>query len=330
MEKLKIYVTARVAEILEKDAEGFEFFKRDGRTLNKNALLTRLVVNYYNQFAREQSALMQLLKARIAASAQLAPRALDSLCAGLCETLGERNAAPEGENFGALVSLKPTKDSEPVLEYIERYELAGRTLSAYFRGMFASYAALPQDKREEIIFKPQFDAVMRAIREKKRIFVTMNNDVRERFELSPYTIARSKEELHLYVVGAAKSCTTVRLSRISSVRQLTAEASFTPAQLATIGKMLKYGPQFIYRANEGEAMVELTARGIKKFQKMYVHRPVPTRINNNCFYFDCSHMQLVQYFVRFGEDAKIVYPKHVADEVYGFHRRALERYKKIP
>ena len=34
MEKIKIYVTERIANILEKDAEGFEFFKK-GRAHGK-------------------------------------------------------------------------------------------------------------------------------------------------------------------------------------------------------------------------------------------------------------------------------------------------------
>ena len=45
MEKLKIYVTPRIAQILLKDTEGFEFYKTDVSTLNRNALLTKLIVN---------------------------------------------------------------------------------------------------------------------------------------------------------------------------------------------------------------------------------------------------------------------------------------------
>ena len=50
LDKIKINVTAHTAAILQKDAEAFEFFKKDGRTLNKNALLTRLIVNFDESF----------------------------------------------------------------------------------------------------------------------------------------------------------------------------------------------------------------------------------------------------------------------------------------
>jgi len=327
-EKLKIYVTARIAEILTKDAEGFEFFKKDGRTLNKNALLTKLVVNYHTQFAKEQEEMLAFLTKRMPADAAKNESRLNALCFDVCERINERNAAPDGEKFNALVSLKPTRESEPVLDFIERYELAGRTLSEYFRSMFASYAALPQDKREEIIFKPQYDAIMKAIKEKKKIFLTMNNNRGTNIETSPYALSRSKEELHVYLIAAGKACTTVRLSRIASVRQLTADATFSEQQIKTAEKMIAYGAQFPYRPDEETVVVELTPKGIDKFKKIYVHRPIPSKVENNRYYFDCSYIQIVQYFIRFGSDAKILSPQCVINDVCSFYRRALNRYEK--
>ncbi len=328
MEKLKIYVTERIASILEKDAEGFEFFKKDGRTVNKNALLTNLIVNYHKSFTQQQTELVNFFKNKISSSVTVNEKALNGLCFDLCERLNERSAAPNGEKFDKLVSLKPTKESQPIIDYIENYCLMGRTLSEYFRSMFASYAALPQDKRELIIFRQQYEAVMRAIREKKRVFITTRRGFNQKIDCAPYDVANSKEELHCYVLAAAKSCSPIRLSRIVSVTQLAIDAEFTQSQIATFEKMKTYGPQFIYGQNDEEVLVELTAKGIDKFKRIYVHRPVPVRVENNYYYFNCSHSQIVQYFVRMGADAKIVYPQRVRDEVYNFHRRALDRYSK--
>ena len=48
-DKIKIYVTAQIAETLRKDAESFEFFKKDGRTdsshLSHNVRGLRTVCN---------------------------------------------------------------------------------------------------------------------------------------------------------------------------------------------------------------------------------------------------------------------------------------------
>lgn len=328
MEKIKIYVTERIANILEKDAEGFEFFKKDGRTVNKNALLTNLIVNYHNSFTRQQNELLTFFKSRISSSAAIGEKTLNGMCFDLCEKLNERSAAPNGEKFDKLISLKPTKESEPVIDFIESYCLAGRTLSEYFRSMFASYAALPQDKRELIIFKRQYEDITRAIKEKKRVFITTRRGGGQKLDCAPFGVANSKEELHCYVLVAAVACKPVRLSRIVSVTQLAADAYFTEEQLEIFEKMKTYGPQFIFRPHEKEVLVELTERGIDKFMKIYVHRPVPIRVEGNLYYFNCAHTQIVQYFVRFGGDAKVIYPQSVRDEICSFHRRALDRYSE--
>lgn len=323
-EKLKIYVTPRIAEILAKDTEGFEFYKKDGRTLNKNALLTKLVVNYHNKFAREQEELFAFLKERIHTAA--AANTIDGLCFDILEKLNERNAAADGEKFNVLVSLKPTRESQPVLDYIEQYALSGRTLSEYFRSMFASYASLPQDKREEIIFQPQYDAIVRAIREKKKVFLSTTGR-KTNMEIAPYAIANSKEEMHLYVLGVQKTCAPLRLSRITKVTRLSADAVFTEENVKLAEKMIKYGPQFNYRADEREVVVELTQKGVERYKKIYVHRPVPDRVEGNRYIFHCSYTQIVQYFVRFGGDAEVVSPQEVRDMVVSFHRWALWRYE---
>ncbi len=328
MEKLKIYVTERIANILDKDAEGFEFFKKDGRTVNKNALLTNLIVNYHNGFMQQQTELMNFFKKKISSTATVTEKVLNGLCFDLCEKLNERSAAPNGEKYDKLVSLKPTKESEPIIDYIESYCLAGRTLSEYFRNMFASYAALPQDKRELIVFKKQYDAVTKAIKEKKRVFITTRWGFNQKIDCAPYGIANSKEELHCYVLAATRSCNPIRLSRIVSVTQLAVNAEFTQKQIDLFEKMKTYGPQFIYAPDEEEVLVELTAKGIDKFKRIYVHRPVPVKVENNYYYFNCSHSQIVQYFVRLGADARIVYPARVRDQIFNFHRRALDRYTR--
>ncbi len=327
MEKIKIYVTERIAGILEKDAEGFEFFKKDGRTVNKNALLINLIVNYNDVFTRQQTEFAEFLKRKISPSG-LSEKALGSLCFDICERLNERSAAPDNEKFDRLVSLKPTRESEPIIGYIENYCLNGRTLSEYFRSMFASYAAMPQDKREQIIFKRQYEAVLKAIKERKRVFITTRRSADRKTECAPYALATSKEELHCYVLVARGTCTTVRLSRIVSVTLLATEAKFLPEEVATFEKMKAYGPQFIYRKGEGEVLVELTDRGVEKFGSIYLHRPVPVRVEGNSYYFNCAHTQIIQYFIRLGEDAKIVYPQRVRDAVSSFHHRALMRYTK--
>ena len=63
------------------------------------------------------------------------------------------------------------------------------------------------------------------------------------------------------------------------------------------------------------------------FRAMYVHRPVPTKIDVDRYHFNCSYMQLFQYFVRFGKDAFIVKPAELRDRIKRFYAAGIRSYK---
>ena len=326
-EKLKINVTKRTADILEKDAESFEFFKADGRTLNKNALLTQLIVNYYERFRTQEEELFSYLMGAVGKETHLKKGELETMCRTIASHVRKREAAPLKERFDCTVSVKPTRASEPVLDYIEAYLLGGSSLSEYFRNLFSSYAALPQDEREKIVFRPQYEALERAIAAKKKVFLSTQRTREKGYELSPYRIAASKEELHCYLLAArGNECVPIRLSRILSVTPLAKDAEFSPEQLSLFARMLAFGPQFRYGKREEEAVVQFTAHGMEMYRALYVHRPVPVSVENNTFTFACSHQQLMQYLVRFGRDAFVVRPASLRERIRTFYALAGKKY----
>ena len=326
-DKIKINVTKRTADILEKDAEGFEFFKADGRTCNKNALLTRLVVNYHEQFRKQENEQREYLRRTIGAAAYISKADLETLCRTISAHTQKKKAAPLAERFECTVNLKPTRESQPVIDFIEQYLLEGSTLSEYFRNLFSSYAALPQDEREKIVFRPQYEALERAIAAKKKVFLTTQRTREKGYELSPYRIAASKEELHCYLLAArGNECVPIRLSRILSVTPLAKDAEFSPEQLSLFARMLAFGPQFRYGKREEEAVVQFTAHGMEMYRALYVHRPVPVSVENNTFTFACSHQQLMQYLVRFGRDAFVVRPASLRERIRTFYALAGKKY----
>ena len=327
-EKIKVNVTARTAEILEKDAEAFEFFKKDGRSLNKNAFITKLIVNYSEKFRKRQAELLLMVRDKAAEYVRMDEVRLEHMCRALAAGLNKREAAPFGEKFDKVVAVKPTKESAPVIAYAEKYEMKGSSLSEYFRNMFSSYAALPQDEREKIIFMPQYVALMEAIKAKKQVFVTTSH-ARQK-QVAPYAFACSKEELHCYLLGTADkgACVPLRLSRVVSVVRLEEDAVFDKEQVAMFARMTAFGPQFSYGKAETTAAVRLTERGKSMFTALYVHRPVPVKTEGDMFYFDCSHMQLAQYFVRFGKEAFVVEPLELRRRIKRFFLAGLKSYNE--
>ena len=326
-DKIKAGVSARVAEILDKDAEAFEFFKKDG-SLNKNAFVTRLIVNYNAAFRAREARIFDVLKSGMEGKSGMGGEKLNFLCRELVLKLERRGY--EGVKSDKTVSVKPTRESAPVIDYIENYCLSGGSLSEYFRNMFTAYTSLPQDEREKIIFLPQYNAITQAIAQGKQLFlVTSGSSDGRRMQVQPYSVVTSKEEMHCYLLAAntAGECLPLRLSRIISVVQIEEDTSFTGGQLATFARMAAFGPQYRYSGSEEEVVVRLTEKGIKMFRAMYVHRPVPTKIDVDRYHFNCSYMQLFQYFVRFGKDAFIVKPAELRDRIKRFYAAGIRSYK---
>ncbi len=60
-EKFKIYLSEDIKTRLTNDAELFEFFKKDG-SVNLNAFLKILIVNYFDQYRNEKEKLLTSIR----------------------------------------------------------------------------------------------------------------------------------------------------------------------------------------------------------------------------------------------------------------------------
>lgn len=327
-EKIKIYVTKRIADVLSRDAESFGFLKGDGVTVNKNALLTALIVNYSDEFSEDRKSLHKLIRSTLVSDFVSEEKA-DALAADIANKVTRNLNSYSAEKFDCLVSLKPTKESQAIIDYAERYLLEGNSLSEYYRNMFSAYAALTQDKREEIIFRRQYERISEAIRSGKRVFLTTRKSKEKGLEVSPYAFARSKEEMHVYLLCmCGKGVKSIKLSSLASVDILSEDAEFTQEEIKIFKKMQEYGPQFTYFSGDEEVKVRLTREGEKLFRSLYVHRPVPKSVMGGEYVFDCSVFQVLLYFKRFGKEAYIVSPERVRESMKKFYLDGYNAYSE--
>ena len=63
-EKIKIYISKDVHEILLKDMELFEFYKKN-QTLNKNDFMNTLIMNYHETYQKRCSDLYQHISMKL-------------------------------------------------------------------------------------------------------------------------------------------------------------------------------------------------------------------------------------------------------------------------
>lgn len=325
-DKIKIYATKRVTEILEKDAETFEFLKKDGITPNKNAFLTTLICNYFEQFNLKQENLLKLVEKTINSNLFINEEKVKQISQEIVNQFNNEISHDLVDKFDSLISLKPTKETIPIISFVETYLLNNCSLSKYFRDMFVDYTSLPQDMRAKIIFKEQYNILSEAINKKQKVFITTKN-TNNIMEISPYLFSHSKEEMHIYLMYKQKeSCRSIKLSKITSVTILNQSSTFNEDDIRLFQKMLKYGVQFFYDNNEEEIVVKLSPRGQKLFHKIYVHRPIPTKIENDIFYFNCSYTQILQYFSRFGGDVEIISPESIRKNIFDFHNSYVKKF----
>ena len=323
-DKLKIYIPDSVNNILLKDMERFEFYKKDG-SLNKNEFYNTLIVNYYEQYEENQSAIFAHIKDMIKEKSSISDIAADIL-----QYVDVRTYQLDKEKYDVAIAMKPTKKSLDDIEYIQNYLLGNSTLSNYFRNMFASYALLPQDKRETIVFKSTFELVKEAIEKQRKIYFTTINS-KNPHVVSPYAISNSKEELFNYLLCQFNDIPySFRMGRIRQVKILNETAELTEENIAYLDRMNRYGPQFSYETKKPQVpiVVRLTERGQKQFKAMYLHRPTPYRIEDDIYYFDCSRAQAFQYFSRLGSNAMVLEPAELIEDLHRFYSFAERKYRR--
>mgnify|MGYP003301909086 CR=1 FL=1 len=103
----------------------------------------------------------------------------------------------KGINFGKLISVLKHKYEKAINEAYQ--PIKANTISNYFRNIFNSYARLPQDERERIIFKDELKLIESAINTNKIINIKLNNNS---IELIPYKIVLGHFDLNIVVLDA--------------------------------------------------------------------------------------------------------------------------------
>lgn len=335
-EKIKIYLTNELKETLLKDASNFGFLKSNG-DVNINNFINTLIVNYYEEHQNKQKYLYASIQ-NILSHSSLSVEERNRLSEEITHEVQTIKNNQGSKKASASISFKPTKNSETAVEYIERVLLQNHSLSSYYASMFASYASLPQDKRELILFKDINDIIQKAIESKQTIIFTMNQG-NDKYMAAPYKIAASFEELHNYILATILSYndaptqqpSTFRLSKIERLSIHEQKYAFHEEEINVYTRALRNGVQFIYHSNDQPIKVHLNEPyGKRMFERFYVHRPLPTKIEGNDYYFDCSYNQLINYFARFGSNAVIEYPTDLAQRMAKIHFWAYKKYNYKP
>ena len=122
----------------------------------------------------------------------------------------------------------------------------------------------------------------------------------------------------------------MRLASVKTVTLLSVSSNIPEENRILFQRQIACAAQYpIYNTDNEPIKVQLTEKGKKLFEKIYLYRPTPVSIEGDIYTFNCSANQLLYYFERFGESALILSPKKLGIFMRNYYYFALKKYKTI-
>lgn len=325
-EKIKISLSKNTLELLKKDCADFKITKENGQT-NMNAFINLLIVNFYESFSLSEESLRQDLKEAISIVPDYYK---DKVFESVVKVFAKRGDYSSDKTHSTTFSFKPTKVSEKALLYVEQVLLQSESLSSFYRRMFTAYSQKTKNEREKIIHKENFEVLQKAISQKSQVCIQLKSGAIMN-KVSVYSISSSKDELFNYaLLYCDKNNSTVRLATIKSVSILPTTSCIPEEHKQLFDRQIACSAQYpMYKTDREPIKVELTDKGKKLFEKIYLYRPTPIKIEGDIYTFDCSANQILYYFERFGAEALILHPKKLGISMRNYYHFALKKYRTL-
>ena len=122
-------------------------------------------------------------------------------------------------------------------------------------------------------------------------------------------------------------CKNIRLAKIKTITLLSTPISIPEENKALLDRQIACAPQYpMFKSDRHLIKVELTDKGKRLFERIYLYRPTPVSIEGNVYTFNCSAGQVLYYFERFGNNALITSPRKLGIDMRNYHYFALKKY----
>lgn len=326
-EKYKIYLSDDTKSRLINDAELFEFTKKD-ESVNLNAFLKTLIVNYFDQYRHDSENLLCNIKQDLTSITSISDKDAMTLADKIISTYIKSDSFQNSKN--SALTLTVSGSSYGILKIIENNMLKDTSLSQYLKDMFNSYLSIPRSEREAIIFKDAYEDISRALKEHRILSFTNTTSGDEKaYLVEPYIIAPSKEEQCNYLLCMDRSNRRPRTFRISRLRSVFVTSDSFPINPEIQKELQEKAIRSPHSVSlTVKAVVRLNKYGVKKFKAITKNRPIVSKIEGDLYYFDWPELQLEEYFKRFGRDAIVIEPVSLKEKIKKFYYYGLREYNR--
>lgn len=268
--------------------------------------------------------------------------------------LGERDqrCAEKGSPFyirlntDTMARLASSEETEEYFNGQAERIYYDNNVGLYLKAILEEYTQLPFAEREKVFFRHTVQIITKATEDRRMLKFTLPGSKQSgkqrrnnHLYMKPYKLCTDDEHLYNYAVGLVCQKKTghwvpgaVRLSSISECTPLKESAFLSSTAKKDLDSRLQtHGVQYI-AANEAaqRIVVQLTSQGVKMYRRMLHLRPVSTEILDSGIYvFHCTQWQALNYFFKFGKDAKILEPPTLAQSFRSRYLAAANQYEEL-
>ena len=209
----------------------------------------------------------------------------------------------------------------------------------YIRSILEEYCSLPFIERERIYRKEIYDIVECACKEQRVLKIKANYmEKLQTFYVYPYKIVTDPLHTQSYLVCYS------RKSEESEQDKIIASFSMTRMQFPTMliktfhlnkqeiahldFHIASYSPAYLIGKPE-LIKVKLSEKGKQSYRTRLYSRPekIQSLSSDNIYVFDCTHHQIINYFLPFGADAEIISPQNLRNLFREKLSKALTNYQ---
>ncbi len=196
--------------------------------------------------------------------------------------------------------------------------------SEFMRSLLIRYATNPKNKRELFIFKESVERINLAIKDKKNVYITFNDD--RKVKVSPYYIGSSDLEIANYIFCydfSEEKYKNYKLSYLKQVYTTSEGAKWEDSDY--IKDVIKNFDPFL---SKGQIIkVRLSENGKKLLKTIKINRPKLISEDGDLFEFEASDEQIKRYFSYFFDEATVIEPIELKEWFIEKYENALKNLK---
>lgn len=198
--------------------------------------------------------------------------------------------------------------------------------SEFMRNLLIKYCANQKNVRELFIFKEIIERINMAIKDKKNVVITFNDE--RKATITPYHIGSSDLEIANYIFCydiEEKKYKNYKLSNLKQVYTLSElgkwdEEEYIKTTIENFDPFLSQGRKI---------KIKLTDEGKRILKVSKVNRPKIISEDNDIFEFECSQEQAKKYFSYFLDEALVLEPLELREWFEKKFENALKKIREI-